>query len=147
VTAIHEAVIGLRSIREQLLVRLPHMRGRGEWPEAVEAADAVLAAFGEIEEALVQPGLHDRSGELDSIHFPLRINGKLEALGYHVARSDDPPTAQSHALFDDLAGRAEAQLARYRDVVARDIPELNRLMAGTAVPGVILPGGGVAYGG
>ena len=142
VTEIHEAVIALRGVREQLRVRLPLMRSRGEWPAAVAAAEGVLAAFDEIEEALVQPGLHERSGELDSIHFPLRVNGKLEALGYHVARSDDPPTAQSYALYDDLAGRAAVHLARYREVVGRDVAELNRLMAGTAVPGVILTGEG-----
>ena len=140
VSAIHEAVIALRGVREQLGVRLPWMRERGEWPEAVEAAEGVLAAFGEIEEALVQPGLHERSGELDSIHFPLRINAKLEALGYHVARSDDPPTAQSYAMFEDLSERSEIHLARYREVVARDVAELNRLMEGTGVPGVILVG-------
>lgn len=143
VSEIHEAVMALRGVREQLRVRLPHMRARGEWPEAVAAAEGVLAALGEIEEALVQPGLHERSGELDSIHFPLRVNGKIEALGYHVARSDDAPTAQSYALFEDLSGRAEPSLARYREVVTRDIAGLNRLMEGTGVPGVILAGGAV----
>jgi hypothetical protein len=79
-----------------------------------------------------------RSGELDSVHFPLRLNNKLEALGYHVARSDDAPTAQDQALFDDLAARADRELARYREVLRDDVAAVNAAMRAADVPAIVV---------
>ena len=89
---------------------------------------------------LIQPALNERSGELDSIHFPIRLNNKLETLGFHVARSDTRPTAQDYALYDNLARRADEQLARLRRVVEGDVAAFNVAMREAEVPAVVVDG-------
>ena len=139
VSEIHDTVNALRDLRGQIEGRLRPLDDRAEWTPVREAAERVLVQLTEIEEVLIQPGLHERSGELDSVHFPIRLNNKLEALGYHVARSDDAPTAQAEELYADLAGRADAQLARFRRVVNEDVAAFNRAMVDAAVPAVVVP--------
>ena len=101
VSEIHDTVNTLRDLRGQIEGRLRPLDDRAEWSPVREAAERVLTQLTAIEEVLIQPGLHERSGELDSVHFPIRLNNKLEALGYQVARSDDAPTAQAEDLYAD----------------------------------------------
>jgi len=140
VSEIHDAVNTLRDLRGQIEARLRPLDAQPAWDAVRAAAETVLGQLTKIEESLIQPGLHERSGELDSVHFPIRLNNKLEALGFHVARSDDAPTAQAEELFVDLAGRADAQLARFRRVVTDDVGVFNAAMAAAAAPAVIVAG-------
>ncbi|MEP7188477.1 MAG: hypothetical protein ABI901_04700, partial [Roseiflexaceae bacterium] len=58
-----------------------------------------------------------------------RLNQRLQALGYAVARSDHAPTQQSYELFAYIAARADRQLALLRQVLDTDLVEFNRLYA------------------
>ncbi len=104
------------------------------------AAQTILEKLAAVEVALIQPGLHARSGELDGIHFPIKLNNKLEALGFMVARSDDPPTAQARKGFADLARRVDDQLLRLDAVLADDVAAFNRSIRDSGVPAIIVPG-------
>jgi hypothetical protein len=138
VSAVHDAVNQIRALRPQLITHARPLADRPEFAPAASAAQAILDQLSAIESALIQPGLHERSGELDGIHFPIKLNNKLEALGFAVARSDDPPTAQAHALFADLAARADRHLARLHHLLAHDLPAFNQLMRDLNIPAIIL---------
>ena len=137
VSAVHDAVNQIRALRPQLITHARPLADRPEFAPAASAAQAILDQLSAIESALIQPGLHERSGELDGIHFPIKLNNKLEALGFAVARSDDPPTAQAHALFADLAARADRHLARLHHLLAHDLPAFNQLMRDLNIPAII----------
>ena len=135
----NETVIAIRDLRDQLAARAKPLSARTEWEPLCEAAEELIDKLTQVEEALIQPGLTERSGELDSIHFPIRLTSKLEALGYHVARSDDRPTAQAYVLYDDLAARIDTQIARYRELVEGEVEAFNRLMKRADIPTIISP--------
>jgi nucleotide-binding universal stress UspA family protein len=139
VSEIHYAVNAIRDLHAQLEARIAPLGDRPEWTEAKRIATALLDEIDRIERSLIQPGLHERSGELDSVHFPVRLNNKLEALGYHVARSDNAPTAQDRALYDDLAARADRYLEQFRRVLAEDVAAFNHTMQSAGVPAVVIP--------
>ena len=42
--------------------------------------------------------------------------------------ADTAPTAAEEAVFTELDQRLEAQLAKWRDVLAKDVPALNEAM-------------------
>lgn len=137
VSAVHEAVLRIRALRQQLDERL---RPLGEHPAAIELherAASLRAALTAIEVILIQPQLHERSGELAGGEFPPRLNVKLQALGYAVARSDDRPTQQSYELFDDLQARAERQLTRLQRLLDEDVAAFNALFAASGLPAIV----------
>ena len=138
VSEIHDAVNTMRDLRSQLQARIAPLEHHAASSAAVSIAERLIASISAIERALIQPELHERSGELDSIHFPIRLNNKIEALGYHVARSDDAPTAQDRDLFTDLARRADDQLARYRRLLHEDVAAFNSAMRDAAAPAVVV---------
>jgi hypothetical protein len=138
VSEIHDAVNLIRDLRAQIETRVRPLGDGAEWASARALADRIVDRLTEIERALIQPGLHERSGELDSIHFPIRLNNKLEALGYHVARSDNAPTRQDRALFADLARRADEHLARLREVLEVEVAAFNSAMHEAAAPAVVV---------
>ena len=139
VSQVHDAVNQIRDLRAQIEAQVRPLRGLSEFRGALDAASVILDELTAIEGALNQPGLNERSGEIDSIHFPIKLNAKLEALGYHVARSDDAPTAQSLELFDDLSRRVDEQLTKYRHVLAHDIAAFNAMMREGEVPAIVVP--------
>jgi hypothetical protein len=139
VSEIHDAVNLIRDLRGQIESRLATLGDRAEWAAPRDTAEHLIEQLSALERSLIQPGLHERSGELDSVHFPVRLNNKLQALGYHVARSDNPPTAQDHALYEDLARRADKHLERWRAVLTDDLPGFNAAMRDAAVPAIVTP--------
>ena len=138
VSEIHDAVNTIRDVRGQLEARLASLGGQTEWTAARQIGAGLIERISEVERVLIQPGLNERSGELDSIHFPIRLDNKLEALGYHVARSDDRPTRQDQELYDDLARRADEQLAHFRQVLEEDVAAFNTAMREASVPAVVV---------
>jgi hypothetical protein len=73
-------------------------------------------------------------GQLDSIHFPSRLNAQLAALPSVVGSADGPPTRQAEEVFHALSERIDAVLARLRAVQQGEVAELNRLLREEAVP-------------
>jgi photosystem II stability/assembly factor-like uncharacterized protein len=100
VSETHDAIYALRAARARLQ--------SDPSPKARER----VAALTEIEEELIQTQRDEESGELDGIHFPPRLNARMAALAYPVARSDDAPSQPLLDLFADLSRRIDLRLAR-----------------------------------
>ena len=66
------------------------------------------------------------SGELDGSHYEGMPDGKLEALGYKVGRSDNAPTAQAYAMYDEFVAELEAPFERFQQLVGEAVPAFNR---------------------
>jgi hypothetical protein len=51
------------------------------------------------------------------------------------------PTAQSYLVFDDLSRRASEQIRSFRDIVARNLPQMNEKLLRSNIPliGIDLP--------
>jgi len=89
--------------------------------------------MGAIEEQLVQ--VNSASSE-DQASYPTMLNSKLAYLQNVIDSADAAPTAAEQAVFADLDQRLEAQLAKWREVLAKDLPALNDAMRKNNVPTV-----------
>ena len=97
-----------------------------------EAADALSKKLTAVEEALYQT--KNRASQ-DPLNYPIRLNNKLAALGGTVGSADAAPTAQSYAVYDELADEDRRRARDPRRVLADDVPAFNRLVREKEDPG------------
>jgi hypothetical protein len=78
-----------------------------------------------IEEELIQ--VNGKSTE-DFANYPTKLESKLAYLQNVTDSADAAPTSAEEAVFAELEERLEAQLGKWRDVLAKDVPALNEAM-------------------
>ncbi len=116
----NEAVIRIRQLKQQVAERVTRSPGAG----LEAAADAVTAKLTGVEGEIYQ--YRNRSSQ-DPLNYPIKLNNKLAALQSVVETGDNRPTTQSYAVFQDLSGRLDRQIARLEEIVARDLAAFNAL--------------------
>ncbi len=127
----HKAIINIRDTRAQI----EGVMSRAKDNKAIADAGAALnKRMTEIEETLYQT--KNRSGQ-DPLNYPIRLNNKLAAVGGLAGASDDPPTDQSIAVYNELAGRIDAQLNALKQLMANDLAAFNKLVRDGNVPAVM----------
>ena len=83
-----------------------------------------------VEEAIYQT--KNRSSQ-DPLNFPVRLNDKLANLMGQTVEGDFPPTQQATEVREMLFRLTDEQLARWKAVKEKDLPELNRLVRESGV--------------
>jgi len=126
VNDIHRMIARLRDLRTQLLDRRERALRMGK-SELFTQTQRLIDMLEAIENGLIQPGLNENSGELDGTHFPDRVDGKLQALSYQVARSDNAPTRQALELWEVLDAEVATQEMLFAKVTVQHLPDFNRL--------------------
>jgi hypothetical protein len=121
-TEVHQAVLDIRSVRARIRA------AQAKTPSVAAAGNALDAKMTAVEEVLIQPRAHASE---DALNYPIQLNNMLAALGAIVGEGDNPPTDQDRQMFAELKGRADAQLAVWRELKAKDIPAFDR-MAGAS---------------
>src|SRR5688572_31627399 len=121
VTEANQAVIDIRSLREQINQRLQKVSGRRK-NEIQKLADAVLVPLTAVEEEAYQ--VRNRSNQ-DPLNYPIKLNNKIAALAGVVESADAKPTNQSVEVFNELSAQLDAQLQRLRDTLSKQLPALN----------------------
>src|SRR2546422_502405 len=133
VTAGHDAVNQIRSVRDQLTLLKKRLAGDSNAKAVLDAADALNKKLDAIEEKIIQP--KSKTSE-DPLNYPIQAADQLMALQGTVESADTAPTAQSFTVFEELNGRLEAQLAAWRDVQSKDIAALNELIQKNSIPAI-----------
>ena len=126
----NDAVLLIRGIRPQLAERIAAAKDPA-LKQSAQALDAKLAA---IEGRIYQ--VNNRS-EQDPLNYPIQLNNKLAALRELVESSNSAPTDQEVATHADLARRLEAELAALDQLLATDLPVLNRQLAAARMKPVV----------
>ncbi len=133
-TEIHLAIRDIRALRGQI----------GQWKARfdkekhaglIEQAEALVRTLTEVEEALYQT---KNQSPQDPINFPNRLNDKLSGVASQVD-GDFPPTEQAIAVKKELTAQVDAQLARYRRLLAEELPRFNAGIRETGIPAVAVP--------
>ena len=133
VSAGHEAVNQMRSVREQV-EGLKKRLGNDSGAKAVlDSADVLKKRIDAVEEKIIQP--KSKSGE-DPLNYPIQVTDQMMALQGTVESADTAPTAQSFTVFDELNARLETQLAAWRDVQSKELAVLNELMKKNTVEAI-----------
>ena len=107
--------------------------GPGEQPVA-DAARALKKELTAIEEELVEPRAE---GALNRLNYPVKLVAKLSALTSVVTNADAAPPKQAYEVYDHLAGRIDAQLARLKETLDSRLPPFSEMLREHQVPAVV----------
>ena len=116
------AVVRIRKLKEQANARAE----KSSNPAVRKAVESFTARLTDIEGEIYQ---HRNQSNQDPLNYPIRLNNKLAALQRTVESGDARPTDQSYAVFKELSGHLDKQLARLDAFVSTELPALNKLLA------------------
>ena len=136
-TAIHDAIAGLRSVREQAGALEERLDEAGA-PELRPAVEAVLERAGELDEQLIQS--RSRVSQ-DALNFQPRIDNQYAYLYTHVFGNTARPTAGARRRFEDLEAELLPILEAVSGLTGPQLEELNRRARELAIPAVQPPAG------
>lgn len=129
VTAANEAVIRIRTVKDQVAERVKQWTATQKDKKLSPAAalgEALTKKLTDIEGEIYQ---HRNRSSQDPLNYPIKLNNKLAALQGVVEAGDGRPTTQSYAVFAELAAALDAQLAKLDAVLKADLAAFNREIA------------------
>jgi photosystem II stability/assembly factor-like uncharacterized protein len=129
----HEAINGIRNLKKQLDLWDARAKEKGGESRLLAASGSLRRKASAIEEALVQVKAKSRQ---DTLNYPAKLNAKLAGLLGSIGGADFAPTKGMQDVYDDLARRVDAQLAKWDALVASDIPAFDKLVRSSSVPAV-----------
>jgi hypothetical protein len=126
----NKTILAIRDLRGQLHALekrlVPSQADANDPPNPVAMASTDLRKkISAIEEELIQ--VNGKSTE-DFANYPTKLESKLAYLQNVTDSADTAPTSAEQAVFAELDQRLEAQLGKWRDVLAKDVPALNDAM-------------------
>jgi methyl-accepting chemotaxis protein len=132
-----DAVERIVSIEDQLDARVKEAKGQ---PYAKQAGDAARALRTRLE--TVRDSLTDVHSHADQItlHYPVRYYNMLLSLADMVQSAEGEPPKQQFEVYQDLASKVDAQLARLRAIEATELAQFNKMLRDAGSGGVVLPG-------
>ena len=135
VSQAHEAVNQIRDIRAQIAALNKRLENQTQARTVAEAGKQLDKKMTEVEEVLIQT--RAKSGQ-DVLNYPIRLNNYLVALGGVVESADSAPTQVSYEVFDMLSKQLDEQLAKWKQILATDVPAYNEVVKKQEVPAIIL---------
>jgi photosystem II stability/assembly factor-like uncharacterized protein len=130
IDALHRAVNQIRDVRAKLETLRKWTGDDASAKPVLESASALLAKMAAIEDELVQVKL---AATEDSLRYPIKVNEQLATFSA-ILDPDTAPTGPQREVYAHLHGELSSQLARWREVVAKDLPALNSLTHAHGVP-------------
>jgi len=122
-TALHNAVNGVRDIRAQIQHLEQRYKATPVWQRLQPQADELLKKISAIEDRIIQARMKSTEGDL---RYPTMIDEQLIYLNWSVDATDSAPTDGQQQLFAELSGKLQDQLNAWDQVLSRDVPAFNR---------------------
>jgi photosystem II stability/assembly factor-like uncharacterized protein len=122
VSTANEAVLRIRSLKEQLADRIGQATDQPLKTSAQTLTDKLTSVEGEIYQ------YRNRSNQ-DPLNYPIRLNNKLAALQGVVESGDARPTDQAYEVFRELSARLDKELGRLDSLVNTDLAAINKVLA------------------
>ncbi len=127
----NKAILAIRDLRVQLQALEKHLGGRDETKSVAAASTNLRKTTSDVEQELIQ--VNAKATE-DEANFPVKLNSMFGYLNRVVDSADAAPTAAEEAVFAKLDQQLETQLAKWREVLTKDIPALNDEMRKSNIP-------------
>ncbi len=124
----NQGVIRIREVRRQL-----EEYTKRDDKKVADAAKELSAKLTKVEEELYQT--KNRASE-DPLNYPIKLNNRVGYILGVVESSDNPPTAQSYKVYEDLATQVNAQLKTLKGLLDTDLAAFNKLVHDQNVPAV-----------
>jgi photosystem II stability/assembly factor-like uncharacterized protein len=135
VTQTHDTVNQIRDIRTQINALNKRLESQPQARAVAEAGKQLDKKMTEVEEVLIQTKAKSNQ---DVLNYPIRLNNYLVALGGVVGSSDSAPTQASYDVFNMLSKQLDEELAKWKQILASDVPAYNDLVRKQEVPAIIL---------
>jgi phenylalanyl-tRNA synthetase alpha subunit len=135
VSTLHTAVNTIRDIRNQTNDLVKRLEKNSMKDTVAAVAKKLNDQLKKVEEEIIQVKI--KAGQ-DALNYPIKLNDKIATLSGVVSSADTKPTKQSYDVFDELSGKLDAQLSKYRKIVETDLPGFNKLVQNLNIPAVIL---------
>jgi len=129
VSQANAAVVRIRDLKTQMNDRMAAVRAKEKGknaPLAVLEGERLIGKLTGVEGEIYQ---YRNQSSQDPLNYPIKLNNKLAALQGVVEGGDGKPTEQSYAVFKELSGRLDVQLAKLDTIVKTDVPALNKEFA------------------
>jgi photosystem II stability/assembly factor-like uncharacterized protein len=129
----NKAILAIRDLRGQLQTLEKRLGSADGTKTIVVSSSDLRKKIGPIEQELISV---DSKASEDELNFPTRVNSKLGYLQAVVDSADAAPTEAESAVFAELDQQLEAQLTKWREVLAKDVRSLNETMLKAEIPQV-----------
>jgi photosystem II stability/assembly factor-like uncharacterized protein len=130
-----DAILQIRDVRKQVDDIVARVKDDAKGKPVADAAKTLRDKLTAVEEELYQT---KNQSNQDPLNYPIKLNNKLAALGGVVASADAAPTSQSYTVYEELAGRINAQLEKLQQIMRTDLPAFNRIVREQDIPAVIV---------
>ncbi|HEX7940264.1 MAG TPA: glycosyl hydrolase, partial [Gemmatimonadaceae bacterium] len=130
------AVSRIEALQAQLRAAVEATKGQPYASRVSIASDTVVRKLEDIRGALAE--VHSHADEI-TLHYPIRIYNKLLSLNLMVQSADAPPTRAERAVYQELKGQLDAQLARLGAAERADVAGFNTMMRQLQVPAIVEP--------
>src|SRR3989475_5353261 len=127
----NKAILAIRDLRTQLQALEKRLGSNDQSKPVVSTSADLSKKISAIEEELIQ--VNSKASE-DELNYPTKLNSKLGYLQNAVDSADAPPTEGELGVYAELDLQLESQLAKWRDVLSKDVPALNEAMQKNNVP-------------
>jgi hypothetical protein len=122
-TALHNAVNGIRELRAQLNGLEQRYKSAAGWSTVKPIADELLKKIAAVEDKIIQSKMKSTEGDL---RYPTMLDEQLISLNWSVDSTDAAPTDGQQQLFADLSAKLQEQLVAWDGILSRDITQFNR---------------------
>ncbi|HEY0517972.1 MAG TPA: hypothetical protein VGC84_00655, partial [Ilumatobacteraceae bacterium] len=112
----------IRSLKRQLDDWTERLAGNESAAGVMTSARELRERLKAIEDELVQS---EFTSDGDTLNYRVKLFEKLSDLVPVVGSADSRPTTQSYAVYEKLAGQADAQLSALAAVIDGDLAQLN----------------------
>jgi photosystem II stability/assembly factor-like uncharacterized protein len=133
VSETHTAINAMKSAGEQVAACIERGAALPAATDLRNLGEATTAKIAAVEAELIERRI---TAQLDSVHYPTRLNAKLVALTSVVASAEAGPTRQSYDVLEDFSARIDAHLAAWQEIVDDDLARFNELAREVGVPAV-----------
>ena len=132
----NDAIVRLRTIREQVGRWEARARHEGNREEIIAAAEELKKSLGAVEEELIQTRW---KSSRDALTAPSKLNVKIATLLGVVGGADTAPTSQAREVFASVGARIDAQIVQLGALLDREIPRFNDLIHFADFPALAEP--------
>ena len=133
----HAAINQLRDIRAQAEdweKRAKDAQDAEKYANVAKTAAELKEKLTGVEDKLIQAKAKSRQ---DTLNFPVRLNAQLAWLATVVGSADFRPTKQTYEAFEDITRKLDEELARYREIVERDVAAFSSAVRDADVPAIV----------
>ena len=134
---VQQCIKDIRNIRGQLNDYTSKIDTAGT-KDIRDFADSINKKMTAIEEALYQTKA--KSGQ-DILNFPIRLNDKIAGLYNYANSGYNPPSKQAIESYNDLAGQADTQLAKFKDIQNNELKQFNQMIHDKKLPVIAIKKG------